>query len=597
MRSTASLLVIALATLAQNLAPSDEVRVSSRPYVPPSMVIHVDATLIQVGVVVRDPKGRAIADLKREDFRILDQGKEREISSFTVETAPERAAPLPAAPSAPAGTIRPATDSVPAPTPSARARFIALYFDDFGTPTVDLMRTKTAGKRFVEDGLSPADQTAVFSSSAGRLTEYTTDKARLVAAIEKIQAHPRFSETGSACPRMTPYEAYLIANHIDPNIIQIKLLEMRSCSTLPGCGTYSPGLGRALPANCRGAQELVMTLAEQTWGVAKIASQNTLEQLQATVADLSHRRGKRMMLLVSSGFLAGTLLRERDQLIDDALHSGVAINSLDAKGLFVEAPGRPFTEDPVVLPAPVVGWEAMSAVDAKETPTDILSDLAAATGGSFFHHNNDYSFGFRELGSVPDATYLLGFRPGETDADGKYHTLKVHFASNSGQGGYSIQARPGYYAPQKLPAKPVAPQPVSPRRRLDAQVNGTEPHADFPVKVTVQLGAKLPSGATRMDVQFHVDAASLQFLQVNDRHDQNLTVVAALFDSSGKIVTAKEGTMDLALKDAMFQKFLHDGVNLSLSLGAASGEYRLRAVVQESVDNKLAASTSAVQVP
>jgi hypothetical protein len=111
------------------------------------------------------------------------------------------------------------------------------------------------------------------------------------------------------------------------------------------------------------------------------------------------------------------------------------------------------------------------------------------------------------------------------------------------------------------------------------------------------MGAKLPNGATRLEVQFHVDAAALPFPQKDDRRLQRFTLVAALFDASGKMITAKEGAMEMALKDALFQRFQQDGVNLSLTLGAPSGAYRLRTVVQEGVDNKMAAASADVQVP
>jgi VWFA-related protein len=596
MRSTASLLMIALAVLGQTPAPDDEVRVSSRPYLPPSVVMHVESNLVQVGVVVRDAKGRAISGFKREDFRVLDQGKDRDISSFTVDVLSERAAPAPPPPTA-APTVAATPSAAPTPLPVKRPRFIALFFDDVGTPAGDVMRTKVAGKRFVQDGLSSSDQVAVFTSSGGCLTEYTADKARILAAIDKINSHPRFSESGlSSCPRITPYDAYLISNYMGEHIIQLKIQELRQCGPAP-----PPPAGGC--RGCPSAQQLdpargqIMAQAEMTWGQVKVVSQNTLEGIRGTVNDLAHRRGTRMLLLVSSGFLAGTLFEDRDRVIDDALRADVVINSLDAKGLFVEAPGHPWGENPPpinLLQANIFSWDTMAQVAAKDAPSEVLSDLAAATGGLFFHHNNDYSFGFRELGSVPDVTYLLGFRPG--DGDGKYHNLKVHLASNSGHSGYVIEARPGYFAAAKATAPGSAPA-ATPRGRFDAEVNGAASSADFPVKVSVDLGAKLPNGATRMDVQFHVDAAALPFPQKDDRRTQRFTLVAALFDSSGKMITAKEGTMELALKDAQFQRFIHDGVNLSLSLGAASGAYRLRTVVQEGVDNKMAAAASEVQVP
>jgi len=599
----------AVHALGQTQAPSDEVRVSSRPYVPPSVVVHVDANLVQVGVVVRDAKGRAVSGLKQEDFRILDQGKQRDISSFTVDVLSERAAPAPT-PSMSGPAAAPAALSVGAPPPAIRPRFIALYFDDFGTPTGDLMRTKAASKRFVEDGLSPGDRAAVFTSSAGRITDYSADKTRIIAAIEKVQAHPRFSENGlAACPRITPYDAYLIANNMGTTVIQVKVQELQACSgtqsdtpILP----ISPGLGGSakfsLPTYVgRGEREQVVAQAEQTWNLAKLVAQNTLEDIRAAVDDLARRPGTRMLLLVSSGFLAGTLQQDQDRVVNDALRAEVVINALDAKGLFVEAPGRPFTADSPLaqLPPQVFGWETMSAVAAKEVPSEVLSDLAAATGGLFFHHNNDYSFGFRELGALPEVTYLLGFRLGEMDADGKYHNLKVRLASN-GHAGYAIEARPGYYA--LAGAKPPAPAALlSPDRdlrgRLDAKVQGTDSIAEFPVKVAVRFGDKQPSGATRLSVEFHVELAGLHFLPKNDRHTEQLTLVAALFDAEGKLVAAKEGTMEFSLKDATYQRLTQAGVNASLTFEAVSGSYRLRTVAQDAVDNKFAASGYSLQVP
>jgi hypothetical protein len=85
--------------------------------------------------------------------------------------------------------------------------------------------------------------------------------------------------------------------------------------------------------------------------------------------------------------------------------------------------------------------------DAKD---DGMAMLASATGGSFFHNNNDLALGFKRLAAVPDVLYVLGFYPGEVVADGGYHQLKVRLTS--GHHG-SIEASDGYYAPEKeLPA-------------------------------------------------------------------------------------------------------------------------------------------------
>ena len=60
----------------------------------------------------------------------------------------------------------------------------------------------------------------------------------------------------------------------------------------------------------------------------------------------------------------------------------------------------------------------------------VMSDLAQATGGLFFHNNNDLPNGFRQVGSIPEVSYVLGFHPGEAPVGGKYHKLKVTFSES-----------------------------------------------------------------------------------------------------------------------------------------------------------------------
>ena len=49
---------------------------------PSGVTIRTTTTLVQVGVVVRDAKGKPVVGLKKEDFEILDNGKPQPIAVF-----------------------------------------------------------------------------------------------------------------------------------------------------------------------------------------------------------------------------------------------------------------------------------------------------------------------------------------------------------------------------------------------------------------------------------------------------------------------------------------------------------------------------------
>jgi hypothetical protein len=194
--------------------------------------------------------------------------------------------------------------------------------------------------------------------------------------------------------------------------------------------------------------------------------------------------------------------------------------------------------------------------------------------------------GFRELAAVPEISYRLGFRPGE-GGQGRYHRLQVKLAR---PGSNMVQARRGYFAPAK------GTEPAStPRQKLDREVSAGGVMADFPASVKVEPG-KSDSGQPLLWVSVHVDLQHLPFTERDGNHLQGLVFVAALLDANGNVVTAKEGRMDLELTEATFARLTKTGVNARLSLEALPGTYRLREVVQEAVEGKMAASNRDVRI-
>jgi len=547
---------------------SHEIRVSAIPYFPkPGYGLKTEARLVEVGVVVRDGDGHPVSGLSKSDFEVWDNGKRREITVFSVQSV------APAAPSAaaPAVSSSVAAGPAPAPTPApAKPRFIAVVFDDVSMPLGDLYHAKVAAKRFLKSGMAATDRLAVLTVSSGLVLPFTADKAALSEAIDKVVLRQK-KQVWDGCPSFTPYEAYVTANHLDLTVMTRKARDlMRSCLRFI-CPDIDPAKIDILPP-CAAAVATVTGMADSFWMQVRLQSRNTILTLRDFVDFMAQVNGTRVILLASSGFLAGTLEADQDQVVDHALRAGVVINSLDAKGLYVED-----------MPAGGLYRQLLGTrpQDATNQPLAYLSD---GTGGLFFHSNNDLDLGFRKLGMQPETSYLLGYVP--DPPDGKYHQLKVSLTEKRHD---SVQARKGYMAvaaPEKKPA---------PERRIDREVLGADQLNEVPVTVTAQPD-KLENGRPVARLAFQWDAAKMRFQLQDGARSQKLHIVAALLDGRGNFVTGKEGVVEFALSESTFARALTGGLNMAMSLEAPAGTYRLRTVVVEDGEAHVSATTQAVEL-
>src|SRR5579862_1503070 len=83
--------LMAAGFLARAQAPEVRAHESAQPF-----QIRVDTNLVVVRVSVRDAEGRPVGNLRKEDFRLFDEGKPRDITGFTVETRSPKVVEAPA---------------------------------------------------------------------------------------------------------------------------------------------------------------------------------------------------------------------------------------------------------------------------------------------------------------------------------------------------------------------------------------------------------------------------------------------------------------------------------------------------------------------
>src|ERR1017187_9098032 len=420
---------LSLASALLAAAQPDEVHVSAHVYTPPQVRLAVQSQLVQLEVVVRDQRGRSVGGLKQGDFEILDEGTPRAMAAFSVETPePWPAAELAAAPrsNTASASSQPATRP-----PAAPLRSTLLFFDDLHAGSAELHRTQLAAQHFLKDGLGPGARTAVYAASQGLVLNFTDDLDALTAAIQKLRPHPRISENGvQSCPRITPYQAYLIENNLDYSAFNAALQEMQHC-VMTDPNERPDRRPTATDPNA----VAVRAQASATWEQVRRDSLNSFDAVDKALAMLAGAPGTRVLLMVSTGFLSGMLEADLDTAIDRAIHAGIVINALDAKGLWAQAPGRPFGEEAHTnagFPLETFIFETSTNLSRNEAMNAVMAEFASGTGGLFFHNSNDLVGGFSQLAAVPETTHLLAFRPDTEGAAGKYHKIKVRLAEGKG---------------------------------------------------------------------------------------------------------------------------------------------------------------------
>jgi len=299
------------------------------------------------------------------------------------------------------------------------------------------------------------------------------------------------------------------------------------------------------------------------------------------------------VVLVSPGFLTPQLEYDYNELIDRALREQVVISSLDARGLYVLVPfgdasqkGHPEIPLPGELNPPASRTQL--DVTSAFVESDILGVLAYSTGGTFFQNNNDMNEGFRRVAGTPEFYYILGFTPQNLKSDGRYHNLKVSLTNHQK---YDLQSRRGYFAPRHdVDAAEEA------KREIEDEVFSSEELHDLPVALHTEF-FKPSDESAKLTVLARVDVKHLHYKQSNDRSQNDLTVVTAVFDRNGNFLQANEKLLQMRWKPETLQAKLGSGVTLKTSFDVKPGRYLVRVVARDAEQQVMSAENGAVEIP
>ena len=566
-------------------APAPEVSSQEAPVTFSSRV-----NLVSVPVVVRDREGRALGNLRQEDFQLFDKSKPQVITKFSVETS-VAAVEVKAGTS---GAPREQTQAAPfIGKPTLPERYVAYLFDDVHLQRGDLLLARQAVNRHLDESLEPTARAAIFTTSGHMLTNFTDDRDKLHQAVDSVLPWTSGPDPQQDCPPMTYYMADLLVNKL--LYLDGFLFSDDQLVAMIGNGQADQALTAELAeATACGAGNLGVSVIRQVRVVARqvltYGDRETtfaLGAIEDVVRRISSLPGSRTLVLVSPGFL---LTRDHQSqeyaVLDRAIRANVTVNTIDIRGLYTTIPGGGAAQQGYRSPA--AGYLGQADITAANQAQDLLGEMADGTGGRFFHNDNRLKEGLNLLAARPEYVYVLGYSPQNLKFDGSYHSLKVTVRNGSQ---LTLQARRGYWAPNHA----VDPAEQA-RDEIREAVFSRDEIQDIPLDLHTEF-FKSGELTAELTVVARLDLKGLRFRKGEDRNNDTLTVVAGLFDPNGNYVAGIQRVVDLHLRDQTLEAMRNAGISVKESFNVAPGRYVVRVVVRDAEGKAMAARNGGVEIP
>jgi len=542
-------------------------------------VIKVTSNLVNLDVIVKDKKGKAITDLRPDDFTVTENGVRQNIEFFDSALA------------APDGPTKPTTvANGPLPRqPSGFPRsIIALVLDEQTTEAANLKQVRDGTLKYVRERVSDNDSVALLSIAGGLqlLLPFTQDKTKLISAVEKAYGSSSTSKTSEK-------------QDISENIANLRD-QLASGPT----GPITTAAGGSAAAQAMISSRVLEQYIQFRSALSVQQTRPILAALAAICEGLRPIRGKKTLVMFSQGFVAPQVLDWQVQsTIDIANRANVAIYIIDSSGLTGGTP-----QSGALVPASALS--GISAATSQESriragagesvfditrqeglnrQQDLLYRISEDTGGHFIKNTNDIGAGLERIDTDIRTRYTLAYRSTDPNFDGSFRKVKIEVRRSEA----SVVARPGYYAIPPSQVVPFSPE----ERSLLANFTKIQEQSTLPLSMELD-SFKTKPGYYLVPLSFEIPPSALQFERKGDKERLQLDVLGVVRGADeDKILSRLGGTFDVQLTAPQYESILSDKIFYRQDMQLEAGTYTIDLVVKDRLSGKTAAKREQLVLP
>jgi len=523
----------------------------------PDLVFKSNSNLVIVDVFVKDKSGKEIADLKKEDFTVLEDGKPQKIAVFDYQHLGSEPAAVP-----PTGTTAvPATVAVTSAAPERLSvgpalpgggryqghRLLVLLFDLSSMQPAEQLRATESARKFLAAQMTPADLVSVmiFSNELKTVQDFTSDRDLLNEAIHKIA----------------------IGEGSDLNV-----------TGDTGDSTSGEDSGAAFVAD------------ETEFNIFN--TDMKLSALETAAKTLGALPEKKAVVYFSSG-INKTGVENQSQLrstVNAAVRANVSFYPVDARGLTTIIPGGDASHASQRGAGLFSGAAQSSQRNSFNDSQETLVSLASDTGGKAFLDNNNLAQGIVQAQKDIQSYYILGYYSTNAATDGRYRRIQIKMSPKLQA---KVDYRQGYYAAKEFGKFTESDK----ESQLQQALMLGDPLTELPLALEVNY-FRLGRGSYFVPIAVKIPGSAIALGKKGANEVTDFDFIGELRDSKGLLLP--EGVRDgisVKLDADNIAKLQTRNFEYDTGFTLPSGEYHLKFLARENRTGKMGTFETTFTIP